>query len=470
MQKIDYDIYYVIGMSPGNSYFKEDEIKYLLKTTVERYGRVLIMIADVPAISTYIALGYPENRARRDKALPQGNLLKNRTERVAKELGYDDTQVRIIDWGKEIENNKDYKISFKYIRELYESNKYFEKDANETTRGVIMGSKREILNVDSAVKIAVHYLLSEIAFMDFLPILLNTKKVVYIYHKNWQVYENYIAGKYDNKLKSHIDFLLIENPWETYNSIWGLEDENIEEKYLNDLDRVQKTKVLRVSFSNYPPALIYDKEYNNFSGIFYEVIIAISRKYGWQVRFTEEVGYGVIIDGLNSNRFDIFGNTIWPTTERKEQASFSSSLYLSSVFAWIHKDKVISDISLCRIVIKENDISHSIALADYPNNRLVYAPQLSYPVDLLRLVASDKGDITFNDSYLAEFFNKSSDIKVSKLSELPIREYENTFMFKKDDTSLRDLFNMEIIEMKNSGFIKELIRKYTGSIDTFKEN
>jgi cyclo(L-tyrosyl-L-tyrosyl) synthase len=75
-------VYPIIGMSPGNSYFKDDEIKYLLKTAVDRYGRVAVMIADIPAISTYIALGYPENRARRDKALPQGNLLKNRTERV----------------------------------------------------------------------------------------------------------------------------------------------------------------------------------------------------------------------------------------------------------------------------------------------------------------------------------------------------------------------------------------------------
>jgi cyclo(L-tyrosyl-L-tyrosyl) synthase len=94
-------VYPIIGMSPGNSYFKDDEIKYLLKTAVDRYGRVAVMIADIPAISTYIALGYPENRARRDKALPQGNLLKNRTERAIVQLGYTKDQVRIIDWENE---------------------------------------------------------------------------------------------------------------------------------------------------------------------------------------------------------------------------------------------------------------------------------------------------------------------------------------------------------------------------------
>ncbi len=289
-------VYPIIGMSPGNSYFKDDEIKYLLKTTVERYGHVAVMIADIPAISTYIALGYPENRARRDKALPQGNLLKNRTERAAIQLGYTKEQVRIIDWEDEVENNESYKKSYSHIRGLYESNELFQQDANETTKGVILGSKKEIHDVSAATKIAVHYLLSEFAFLNFASTFLKTEKVIYIYHKNWPVYENYIAGKYDDNPKNSIDFLLMENPWETYRSVWGAEDDE-NGFYGSSLERVEKTKTLRVAFTNYPPALIYDHEYDNFSGIFYEVIVAIAKKQGWQIKWSEETGYGVVVDG-----------------------------------------------------------------------------------------------------------------------------------------------------------------------------
>ena len=63
-QKKD-DAYPIIGISPGNSYFKEDEIRYLIENVVSRYGRVAILIADIPAISTYMAFGYSENKARR---------------------------------------------------------------------------------------------------------------------------------------------------------------------------------------------------------------------------------------------------------------------------------------------------------------------------------------------------------------------------------------------------------------------
>jgi hypothetical protein len=62
----------------------------------------------------------------------------------------------------------------------------------------------------------VHYLLSEIAFLEFSLTLLQTDKIVYLYHKNWDVFECYIAGKYDGKVRPYLDFVLLEAPYETY--------------------------------------------------------------------------------------------------------------------------------------------------------------------------------------------------------------------------------------------------------------
>lgn len=115
----------------------------------------------------------------------------------------------------------------------------------------------------------------------------------------------------------------MENPWETYRSVWGDED-NENGSYTSALDRVEKTKTLRVAFTNYPPALFYNHETDTFSGIFYEIITAIAKKHEWQIKWSEETGYGVVIDGLDHNRFDLFGSTVWPTPERKEKASFQN--------------------------------------------------------------------------------------------------------------------------------------------------
>src|SRR5882724_3379684 len=102
-------VYPIIGMSPGNSYFKDEVVKKLIQKVVEEFSNTAVLIADVPAIRTYQALSYPENIARREKALPQGNNLRNKVKRAMDELGYTPEQVRIIDWKNEIEDNQKYR-------------------------------------------------------------------------------------------------------------------------------------------------------------------------------------------------------------------------------------------------------------------------------------------------------------------------------------------------------------------------
>ena len=201
--------YPIIGMSPGNSYFKDEVVKQLLKKVVDKFGETAILIADVPAISTYIALGYPENRAWRDKALPQGNNLRNRVERAKNELGYSNEQVKVIDWKNEIEDNFNYKEKYKKVLELYQTNDAFQSSANDATREVLEYSEKEIPDMNSAIKIAVHYLLSEIAFMEFSSEYLKADRVTYIYHRNWPVYEKYIAGIFDNAQKNSLGFEIV---------------------------------------------------------------------------------------------------------------------------------------------------------------------------------------------------------------------------------------------------------------------
>lgn len=455
---------YIIGMSPGNSYFKDDEVRFLIENIVRRFGRVAILIADVPAISTYMAFGYPENRARRDKAIPQGNLLRNRVKRAMVQLGYSESQVKIINWQEEVENNPGYVLSYDGVRSLYDKNKEFMRSADATTLGVLKSSERDILDIERATKIAVHYLFSEIAFLEWAPRFFNVNRAVYVYHKNWPVYEDYIAGKFDKKIRNYMDFLLLENPWETYNPIWGLEDEEESKKHNSALDRVKNTGILRVAFSNYPPALTYDYQYDNFSGIFYEIIVKIARKNEWKIRWSEETGYGVVIDGLDNNRFDVFGSPIWPIPERKIKANPSISLYASEVYTWIRSDfektKDLNDENV-RVAVKENDISDYISRKEFPKARRVFVPQLDSILDLLNFVLEGKADFTFTESAIVEIFNKKSKKKLVKANSKPLETFDNTFLFRKGDNSLKNIFNKEIENMKMDGTIKKLVEKYT---------
>lgn len=470
MKQIFQDTIPIIGMSPGNSYFKDGEIRHLLQKIVGDFGRTAILIADVPAISTYEAFGYSEVRAR-SKAILKGNNLKNRTKKIQHELGYSDDQVKIIDWSIDVANNPTYKRIYADVEHLYKANEYFRAAVRQTTQGVIEGSNRDIPNIDSAVDIATHYLLSELSFLEFAPAFLDSQNVVYVYHKNWPVYEDYIAGKFDGKPKLYLDFLLLENPLETYVSLQESGNGN-GITHVSVLANMKQTQIIRGAFSNYPPSFIENDD-ATFSGIFYDLLKWIADDLDFKLELTEEVGYGVIVDGLNENRFDIFCSAVWPTPERQAQAYFSKSLYESDAYMWVRQseDKTIYDDiktnRFFRIAVKENDISHSIATADFPNARQVRVPQLLDTIGLLEFVANDKADATFAEPYLVKLFNQRSNIKLVAVSKTPARSYPNTLMIKKGEDDLKQLLDAKIEEAVRTGFLEELIKKYAGSKEAF---
>lgn len=217
MENAESKTYHVIGMSPGNSYFNKENITYLLKELLKEDPSVLIMIADIPAISTYIALGYPKNRARTDKAIRNSNNIKNRIRTVLTENQIASDKVRIIDWGEEVEKEAEYKDTYKEVRNLYDTNTGFREACNRTTQSVLEYSGRHIYDMEKSVSIAVHYLLSEIAFLECAPNFLGKKHITYVYHDKWPLYENYISGLYDKKdRREYLGFRKLRNPEELY--------------------------------------------------------------------------------------------------------------------------------------------------------------------------------------------------------------------------------------------------------------
>lgn len=114
-----------------------------------------------------------------------------------------------------------------------------------------------------------------------------------------------------------------------------------------------------------------------------------------------------------------------------------------------------------RVAVRENDISESIAKSNFKGQRFVYVPQLTGTLDLLNFVAEDKADVTFVEPYLANHFNESSSAKIVEVDKnKPVRIYENTFIFLKDDLSLKEVFDREIEVMREDGSLKDLISKY----------
>ena len=193
----------LIWMSAGNSYFSEARIGKLLRFAGERFDTVFVLSPEKPAEHTFRAAGYSENQVRK-RAIHDANLLKNRAERQLAKLE-NKTHFSFPDWHK-VTRHSEYQKCYAEICELYDTHSQFRTDARMTTQKILLSKFKKLEHIEKAVDEAVLYLLEELAFIFVLP-LIYKEKLVYLYHKPWQVYEQIIQGKYDGKKREN-SFLL----------------------------------------------------------------------------------------------------------------------------------------------------------------------------------------------------------------------------------------------------------------------
>ena len=86
------------------------------------------------------------------------------------------------------------------------------------------------------------------------------------------------------------------------------------------------------------------------------------------------------------------------------------------MFVYILEKNNFSDLKDKVVVVKQNDISESLANELFQDNRKIYLPQLNPAIEILKPLTAGIADFTFVEESLAEKFNNESEIRVKKYS------------------------------------------------------
>src|SRR5579885_2210627 len=99
-------------------------------------------------------------------------------------------------------------------------------------------------------------------------------------------------------------------------------------------DRVMKSGKIRAGYCVYYPLLMKDPKTKKFSGIGFDTLDLIAKHLGLKLELTEEVSFGIMIEGLKTNRYDMLACPVWPNAIRARSADFSHPISFSTVCAY----------------------------------------------------------------------------------------------------------------------------------------
>ncbi|MDB5477532.1 MAG: amino acid transporter substrate-binding protein family [Alphaproteobacteria bacterium] len=240
-------------------------------------------------------------------------------------------------------------------------------------------------------------------------------------------------------------------------------------------ERILRTNTIRCGYFPYEPALIVDANTKKKSGIFYDLTEEMARRLGFKIDWTEEVGYGEMIQGFETGRYDLFCNVVFPTPERSRAASFSIPLYYSVVGVFVRDNDHRFDGNLEKLndpgvtlAVKDGDITASVASSVFPKAKFVSVPQMALTEQQLEEVAAKKADATFNEPVLLDRFNKNSDKKLRNIAEAtPLKYFPATYIMPKSDFQLKQMIDTTLGDMISDGFVERTLKKYEPSPNSY---
>ncbi len=234
---------------------------------------------------------------------------------------------------------------------------------------------------------------------------------------------------------------------------------------ISDYEQIVQSGKIRCAYAVYNPGCIKDPNTGKLSGIGVEAIEKVAGNLGLKVQFTEEVGWGTMIEGLNTRRYDLIATPVWETKDRAKAADFTEPLYYSPVFAYVKASDNRFDFTEIlnspeyRLASIDGATAEIIAQESFPSIKRVSLPQTADFSQLLLTVSTGKADVTFTEPQDAELFLKKNPGSIKQVGET-LRVFPNCWLIRKDQNDLKKALEIGINQLKESGEMDKIISRY----------
>ena len=233
-------------------------------------------------------------------------------------------------------------------------------------------------------------------------------------------------------------------------------------------DKVLKSGTIRACYLVYPPASIKDPNTGKMTVVFVETLNKAAENMGLKVDWNAEVGWGEMIEALNSNRCDIVGSPAWSNSTRGRSAEFVQPIYYSAINAYVkaNDNRFDGDINtannkIYKIATVDGETSQLIASRQFPNAQTLQLPQSTDVSQMLLNVADGKADMAFLEPTIANQYMKNNPGKVKNVSIVkPVVVYGNIMMVKKGEFEFKTMIDNATTELLNNGYVDGLINNY----------
>ena len=228
-------------------------------------------------------------------------------------------------------------------------------------------------------------------------------------------------------------------------------------------DRVIRTSTIRCGYTPFATGLYKDPNTGELGGIYKDIVEALGNKLGLKIAWTEEVGWGEQIAGLNTGRYDLVCSPANITGPRSRNADLSDTLYFQPIWIYVRgNDPKFDRITRAQL----NDKKYKVATIDgeqaeaaanfyLPNAAHFSAPANSDYSMMLTNVVDGKADFAFSVPMVVNDFLKNNPKANLKhlAGDQPLYYAGDVLQMKRGEPEFKAMINNELRDLFASGIV-----------------
>lgn len=230
-------------------------------------------------------------------------------------------------------------------------------------------------------------------------------------------------------------------------------------------DRVLRTGTIRCGYALWSPAISKDPNTGAMQGLVPAITEAVGKKLELKIEWAEETGWGTIVEGLATGRYDMICTGLFINAPRARRIDFSTPFFYSPLLVAVRVDekRLAKNADLnsesFTIAILEGEASSIVARQSFPEARTVTLPQSAEFSQLYEEVRTGKADATLVDAPSFAEYNKVNPGALKIMDPQPVSVFPSAFGLPRNDAAFKTMIDAALSEIQNDGTVDRLMNE-----------
>lgn len=234
-------------------------------------------------------------------------------------------------------------------------------------------------------------------------------------------------------------------------------------------DRVMRTGKIRCGYAMWTPVLYKDLETGKLSGMFYDLMEEVGKRLDLEIVWTEESGWGTVVEGIVTNRYDMICAGLGYNSARAKFIDFGQPIFYTPMYVAVRAGDTRFDGNIREIL---NDPDYTIAVLDgelssvvarqiFPEAQTSAMSQILDYSQLFIEVEMGKVDATLVEPGAFRQYEKHNPGKLRMLDGgPPVNVFPISVGLPPGDTVFNRMVDVVLIELTNDGTVERILNKY----------